>query len=184
MTDRLPGTATEIILSLFSRGEAMDSEGFVSFFSESPVYQFGNFPTCLDKPAIKVSIDAFFAQVNALYHQIKMIWEVGDVIFVEMDVIYWRKDESVVSLPCCDIFRLDGDLIAELRIFMDVTPLADATIPISSDTSVFTIREGHRSHPPELMKTFFTENPEGAKRVKEGFVPKWSLNERIVVPLG
>jgi hypothetical protein len=160
---------------LFSRGEAFDSDGFIDFFTDTPVYQFGNYEPCLTKADIKKSTDAFFSQVSALYHEIKMLWEIGDVVFVEMDVIYWRKDGSVVTLPCFDIFRVEGDKFSELRIFMDANPVSNSTIPVSAKSSVLTGSQGERLTTPDVMKKFFAEHPEGKKRVETGFTPKWAI---------
>jgi hypothetical protein len=176
MTDRFPGEPTHKVLSLFSRGESFDSEGFTKFFIDTPVYQFGNFDVALDKPAIKASADNFFNNINAVYHEIKMMWEHGDNVFVEMDVQYWRKDNSYISLPCFDIFRLEGDLFSELRIFMDVNPVFNPTIAVPPSASILTYQKGATLTPPDTMKKFFAENPEGIRRRNEGFVPKWSTN--------
>lgn len=174
MLEKLPGTASDMVTRLFARGEAFDSEGFIEFFTDTPVYQFGNFAPCLTKAAIKQSVDAFFSQVFAVYHEIKMMWEVGDIVFVEMDVIYWRKDNSVITLPCCDIFRLEGDKFSELRIFMDANPVSDTNISVPNTSSVLTVSQGQRLTPPDIMKKYFTEHDEGKKRMVTGFAPKWS----------
>lgn len=179
MTDRFPGEPTQTVLSLFSRGESFDSEGFTKFFTDTPVYQFGDFEVALDKAAIKASADAFFSQINAVYHEIKMMWEHGDTVFVEMDVQYWRKtDNSYVSLPCCDIFRLEPgtNLFSELRIFMDVNPVFQPDLPVPANASILTVSEGKTIVPPGTMKKFFAENPEGKRRVSEGYAPKWSID--------
>ena len=173
-TSKLPVTATSLVKQLFSRGEAFDAEGFVTFFTDTPLYQFGNFEVCFDKAAIKKSANNFFSQINAVYHNIKTIWEVGNIVFVEMDVTYWRKDDSIVSLPCFDIFRLEGDKFSELRIFMDVNPVFDATIPVPDNASVLTIAKGKEFQPPNIMKRFYTEDKEGKERLAAGFDPKWS----------
>jgi hypothetical protein len=178
MSEKFPGQATQQVLSLFSRGESFDSEGFTTFFTDTPLYQFGNFEVALDKAAIKASADAFFSQINAVYHEIKMMWEVGDTVFVEMDVQYWRKtDNSTISLPCCDIFRFapDSDLFSELRIFMDVNPVFQPEIPVPATSSVLTLSEGKQAIAPGTMKNFFAKNPEGINRVQAGFAPKWSI---------
>ncbi|HHP7230947.1 MAG TPA: EthD domain-containing protein [Xenococcaceae cyanobacterium] len=172
--ERLPGTASDLVKCLFARGEAFDSEGFVEFFTDTPVYQVGSFELCLTKAAIKKSTAFFFSQLSALYHEIKSLWEIGDVVLVEMDVIYWRKDGAVFSLPCCDIFRLEGDKFSELRIFIDANALSDPKISVPYTASVLTTSEGKRLTPPGIMKQFFTENPEGKARVAAGFVPTWS----------
>ena len=176
-TEKLPGEASDIVKQLFSRGESFDGEGFASFFTDNPVYQFGNFEVCFNKDEILKSSDDFDSQISAVYHEIKMMWESGDVVFVEMDVTYWRNDGSIVTLPCFDIFRFEGSKIAELRIFMDVNPVFDPTIAVSSTASVMTMSEGKRLNPSKVMKKFYSENEAGKKRVAEGFIPKWSLVE-------
>ncbi|VEP12878.1 hypothetical protein H1P_170011 [Hyella patelloides LEGE 07179] len=124
MLERLPDTTTNLIKSLFSRVEAFDFDGVISFFTDTPVYQFGNFEVCFDKTSIKKSVENFSGLISAVSHHIKMVSEVGnDVVFVEMDITCWRKDGSVVSLPCCNILRLQGDKFSELRIFMDINPV-------------------------------------------------------------
>ncbi|QSJ20292.1 nuclear transport factor 2 family protein [Nostoc sp. UHCC 0702] len=174
--ERLPGTTTDLVKRLFSRGEAFDTEGFISFFTDTPIYQFGNFEVCLDKAAIKKSGENFFSQISAVYHDIKIIREIKDVVFVEMDVIYWRKDRSVVKLPCSDIFRVEGDKFSELRIFMDVNPVFDPTIFVPPTASVFTISQGKKLASSDIMRKHFAEHPEGKKRVEAGFIPKWAID--------
>ncbi|HEY9850432.1 MAG TPA: nuclear transport factor 2 family protein [Leptolyngbyaceae cyanobacterium] len=166
----------DLVKRLFSRGEAFDSEGFITFFTDTPVYQFGNFDVCLDKASIKQSADNFFSRISAVYHEIKAMWEEGDAVFVEMDVTYWRKDGSVISLPCFDIFRVEGDKFSELRIFMDVNPVFNPNIPVPNSASVFTASQGKKLMPPGTMKRHFAEHPEGKERVAKGFVPKWAID--------
>ena len=176
VSEKLSGANADLVKRLFSRGEAFDSEGFITFFTDNPVYQFGNFDVCLDKESIKKSADNFFSQIRAVYHEIKMMWEVGDVVFVEMDVAYWRKDGSMISLPCCDIFRVEGDKFSELRIFMDVNPVFDPSIPVPSSASVLTFSQGQTLIPPGTMRQHFAEHPEGKARVANGYAPKWSID--------
>jgi ketosteroid isomerase-like protein len=175
LLETLPGRKTEIVTALFARGEAFDSQGFTEFFVDNPVYQFGNYEPCLDKGSIFNSVEAFFGQVAALYHDIKMMWETGNVVFVEMDVMYWRKDGSKVTLPCADIFRFDGEKVAELRIFMDANPVGNPNIPVTDASSVMTLSEGVRYEATDVMKKFFLDNPQGQERVAQGYIPKWAI---------
>jgi ketosteroid isomerase-like protein len=160
---------------LFGRGEAFDSEGFITFFTDNPMYQFGNGDPCLTKAAIKASIDGFFGAVDALYHDVRNLWEVGDVVFVEMDVIYWRKDGTHLKLPCSDILRFEGDKIQELRIFMDANPIFVRTMAVGEKASVMTIKGGEQVKPGGAMKKYFAEHKEGIARVAAGLVPKWAI---------
>jgi hypothetical protein len=175
MTDRVVGSMADTCVRLFGRGEAFDSEGFIDFFTDNPMYQFGNGEPCLTKAAIKASVDGFFSAVDALYHDLRNVWEVGDVVFVEMDVIYWRKDGTSLKLPCSDIFRFDGDKIQELRIFMDANPIFVRSMTVGAKASVMTISEGKQVTPGGAMKKYFAEHKEGIARVAAGLVPKWSI---------
>ncbi|BAZ48589.1 ethyl tert-butyl ether degradation EthD [Nostoc sp. NIES-4103] len=174
-SERLPGTTTDLVKRLFARGEAFDAEGFVTFFTDTPVYQFGNFEPSFDKPAIQKSVANFFSQISAIYHDIKTIQEIQDVVFVEMDVVYWRKDGSVVTLPCFDIFRVEGDKFSELRIFMDINPLFNPTIFVPPIASVFTISQGKKLPSSDIMRKHFAEHPEAKQRIAAGFIPKWAI---------
>lgn len=175
MLETLPGRKTEIVTSLFARGEAFDSEGFVEFFIDNPVYQFGNYPPCLNKGDIFNSVEAFFGNVSALYHDIKMMWETDNVVFVEMDVTYWRKDGTEITLPCADIFRFEGEKVAELRIFMDANPVGNATIAVDKTSSVMTLSNGAKYQAKDVMKKFFLEHPQGRERIAQGYIPKWAI---------
>jgi ketosteroid isomerase-like protein len=160
---------------LFGRSEAFDSEGFIGFFTDNPMYQFGNGEPCLTKAAIKASVDGFFGAVDALYHDLRNVWEVGDCVFVEMDVIYWRKDGTNIKLPCADILRFEGDKIQELRIFMDANPIFVRDMKVGDKASVMTISEGKQVKPGGAMKKYFADHKEGIARVAAGFIPKWNL---------
>jgi ketosteroid isomerase-like protein len=160
---------------LFGRGEAFDSEGFAGLFTDTPVYHFGNAEPCLNKGEIYDSVANFFAAVDALYHDIRNIWEDGDTVFVEMDVMYWRKDGSSVTLPCSDIFRFNGNKIEELRIYMDANPIFDKSLPVGQKASVYTISRGKRAVQPGIMRRYFTEHAEGVYRAANGYPPKWSI---------
>jgi ketosteroid isomerase-like protein len=165
----------DTVIRVFGRGEAFDSEGFASMFSEKPMYQFGNFDPCLTREAIRQSVANFFSAVSALYHDIRNIWEVGDAVFVEMDVMYWRNDGTTLTLPCADIFRFEGDKLVELRIFMDPNPLMTPAGTVPASVSVMTQSEGRRATAPGYMRKYFAEHPEGVQRAAGGFAPKWSI---------
>jgi hypothetical protein len=59
---------------------------------------------------------------------------------------------------------------------MDVNPVFNPTIAVPPSASILTYQKGATLTPPDTMKKFFAENPEGIRRRNEGFVPKWSTN--------
>ena len=175
MSEQFPGVLANRVLTLFTRGESFDSSGFADLFVDVPIYQFGNFGIETTRAGIEKSAANFFSQISAVYHEIKMLWEAGSTVFVEMNVSYWRKDNSLITLPCADIFRFEGEQFAELRIFMDVNPVFDASLPVAENASVFTMSGGKQNIPPGTMRKFTAETPAIIERVKNGFVPKWSI---------
>jgi limonene-1,2-epoxide hydrolase len=175
-TEKKSGRNIDLVKRLFSREEAFDSEGFITLFTDTAVYQFGNFDVCLDKQSIKKSADKFFSQIDAVHHEIKMMSEVEDLVFVEMDVFYWRKDGSSISLPCTGIFRVEGDKFSELRIFMDINPVFDPTISVPKSASVMTVSQGNIDQPPDTMRKHFGEYTEAKQRIAERYVTKWSIS--------
>jgi hypothetical protein len=40
-----------------------------------------------------------------------------------MTVHYRRLDGTSIWLPCCNIFRYSGALIADYRVYMDIAPV-------------------------------------------------------------
>lgn len=176
MHEHFPGKIAQMITSLFARGEAMDADAFTRLFTESPLYQFGNADICYSKPAISASTNAFFSQIDALYHDIKMIWETGNTAFVEMDVMYWRKDGSMVRLPCADIFRVEGNRFSELRIFMDANPLSNREMQVPEGASVFGLYTDKSKAISPIMTNHFLHSADGVSRLAQGYVPKWATN--------
>jgi hypothetical protein len=168
------GSREDLALRLFSRGEAFDADGFSALFTDKPLYQFGNQPAAMSREAITDSVRRFFSLVSALYHDIRSVTAVGDTLFVEMDVHYWRvQDESHVVLPVFDIFRLDGEQVVELRIFMDAAPLLDRSLPVDADTSVYSLPSRQRMPSAQLMRRYFSRTDDGQQRIAKGFAPRW-----------
>jgi hypothetical protein len=42
---------------------------------------------------------------------------------VRLRVSYQLLDGRTVTLPCCNVFRMRGDLICEYRVYMDIGPV-------------------------------------------------------------
>jgi predicted SnoaL-like aldol condensation-catalyzing enzyme len=107
----------------FLTGGAKNLDDFMGFFTDDAKYKFGNAPVMTGKPAIKEFAANARKRVKFVTHDIKNMWEIGDVVICEMDINYHRLDDSVVSLPCTDIFRMDGNLIRDMQVYVDVSPL-------------------------------------------------------------
>lgn len=125
MTMRMPGELAGLIQKVFDAGEAMDVQRFAQRFTEDTLYQFGNTPIVRGRQGIieADSIAAFNNTVKSIKHHVKNMWELGDLLIVEMAVTYVRKDEKSFTLPACDTVIFEGDLVKEMRIYMDINPV-------------------------------------------------------------
>jgi ketosteroid isomerase-like protein len=125
MVDRMPGELARLIRQVFEAGEAMDVHRFAQRFTEDALYQFGNEPPARGREGIieARSIAAFNQTVKSIVHHVKGMWEIGDLLIVEMQVTYVRHDGKQFTLPACDTVRFKGDLVEEMRIYMDISPV-------------------------------------------------------------
>lgn len=125
MAEKPSGDLKQIIQQVFAAGEAMDIDRFAQKFAEDAVYQFGNEPVVYGRQGIMQaeSIAAFNQTVNSIKHHIKNMWQMDSMLIVEMDVTYVRKDGKTFNLPACDTVWFDGNLVKEMNIYMDITPV-------------------------------------------------------------
>ncbi|WP_051038030.1 nuclear transport factor 2 family protein [Thalassoporum mexicanum] len=110
-------------IKYFLTGGGKTLDDFIGFFTEQAKYKFANAPLLTGKPAIREFAANARKRVKFVTHDIHELWEIGDVVICELDINYHRHDDSVVTLPGTDIFRMDGDLIRDLRVYVDVSPL-------------------------------------------------------------
>lgn len=111
------------VKELFQTVDRMDSAGFASYFTEDGLFTFGNWPTVKGRSEVIGAVDEFFGSIKALEHRLIDSWSVDGVDIVEVAVTYTRHDDSRVDLTAACFFRLDGDLISDYRIYMDIGPL-------------------------------------------------------------
>ncbi len=103
--------------------EVRSPDDFASYFTDDAQFHFGNLPAAVGRDAIRESSVRFRQRLKGVRHDIHEIWAVGDVAVCEMTVIYTRLDDTTVSVPCCDRFVFAGDRIADLRVFVDPSPV-------------------------------------------------------------
>ena len=113
----------ERIRQLFTIIDRKDAQGFSSFFTDDATFRFANAPCVCGKDNIRKAVSDFFIKIKGLRHHITGVWEFENVAICEGEVIYTRLDDKVITLPFVDIFRTEKDLIADYRIYIDITPL-------------------------------------------------------------
>lgn len=116
-------TGKELAQAVFSKVDAMDAQGFASHLTEDSTFIFGNWPAAEGPKAAAQAVGDFFKGIDGIEHEIQDVWETDDVVCVRLAVTYHRKDGTSVTLPCANIWKLQGGKIADYRIYMDVNPV-------------------------------------------------------------
>ena len=108
---------------LFAAIDAMNTAKFVGYLSDNARFRFGSSGVVTGRNAIGQAVDAFFASIGGLEHRLLETWVHPTTTICEGEVTYTRKDGSTVTLPFVDVFRMDGELVGEYLIYMDIAPL-------------------------------------------------------------
>jgi len=83
----------------------------------------GNAEAVDGKAAFATALQAFFASVAAFRHVVQDVWSAGSILIAELEVHYTRHDGGEVAIPCCNVFLLRDGLVAEYRVYIDMTPV-------------------------------------------------------------
>ena len=111
------------IRSIFAAFDAKDVSKLAGFMTDDVRLRVGNAEMIQGKTAFVDAVNAFLASVAGVRHEIVNVFRDSDAAIVEFDVHYTRHDGNVVTIPCCNVFRLRDGLIAEYRSYIDATPV-------------------------------------------------------------
>ncbi|WP_201278079.1 nuclear transport factor 2 family protein [Scytonema millei] len=117
-------TQTEIIRSLIGLFEAMDVESAMTYFTEDALYRFGNHSPAVGKAAIASVIEANqFSRIARTSFEINEIWEIDDAVICQMETTHTCDRSKAIAIPCAIVFRMEDDLVREMRVYIDASPL-------------------------------------------------------------
>ncbi len=108
---------------LFKTIDAKDANGFISYLTEKAQLRFGNGPVVTGREKIRGMIAGFFSSIRALRHVISETWIHSDVVILQGEVTYTRKDGSQITLPFMNLYRMKGNLIDQYLVYVDLSPL-------------------------------------------------------------
>ena len=108
---------------VFATFDAKDVSSLADFMTDDVQLRLGNADVLTGKTAFVDAVNAFLGSISGVRHDILTVYRDGDAAIVEFDVHYTRHDGDVVTLPCCNVFRLRDGLIAEYRSYIDATPV-------------------------------------------------------------
>jgi ketosteroid isomerase-like protein len=125
MTQTNTQPRADMIREMFAAGDRGDTDRLLSFLTDDVVLVFGNAEP-VGRGGIKEQWGQIMSTLKGIRHEIHDIWHAAedpDVLIARMTVHYSKLDGSVVSVPCVNVFRLKGDLVADYRIYIDVSPV-------------------------------------------------------------
>jgi ketosteroid isomerase-like protein len=108
---------------VFAAVDSKDAARFAACIAEDGEFVFGNAPAVKGRAAIETAVAGFFGTIRACHHRLLHFWQDGAACAMHGTVTYTRLDGREVTLPFANVFALRGPLIAEYRIFVDVSPL-------------------------------------------------------------
>jgi ketosteroid isomerase-like protein len=116
-------TVSDQLRRVFATFDAKDVSTLAGFMTDDVELRLGNAEMIKGKPAFVDAVNAFLGSIAAVRHEILAVYRDGDTAIVEFDVRYTRHDGNVVTLPCCNVFRLRDGLIAQYRSYIDAAPV-------------------------------------------------------------
>src|SRR6476661_7434919 len=116
-------TLSEQLRRVFATFDAQDVSTLAEFMTDDVQLRLGNAEMVNGKAAFIDAVNAFLGSIAGVRHEILRVYSDRDAAIVEFDVHYTRQDGGVVTLPCCNVFRLRDGLIAEYRSYMDAAPV-------------------------------------------------------------
>ena len=113
----------DFVKNYFAAVDTMNAEDVASYFTEDARFKFGNAEPAVGRQNIRDALVAFYNSIKGLHHDIREQWQQDGVAIVVLDVTYTRTDNKTVTLPSATILRTSGNLIRELQIYMDISPV-------------------------------------------------------------
>src|SRR4051794_13095028 len=126
MVDAQTQSQESVIRSLFAAVDRRDGDAVLGFLSDDVVLVFGNNDAMEGKARFAEAQRSFASMIGGLRHEVHDIWhaaEDADVVVARMTVHYTRLNGTGVSVPCCNVFRMSGDLVVDYRVYMDINPV-------------------------------------------------------------
>jgi ketosteroid isomerase-like protein len=116
-------TASDLLRRVFAAFDANDVSTLAGFMTDDVELRLGNAEMTKGQAAFVAAVNGFLGSIAGVRHEILNVYRDGDVATVEFDVHYTRHDGRVVTLPCCNVFRLRDGLVAEYRSYIDAAPV-------------------------------------------------------------
>lgn len=108
---------------LFQSIDDRDADAFLSFLGDDVEFRFGNAAPVCGKAAVGEAVSEFFSSIKEVHHDLEQSWYERDVVICHGTVSYIRHDSTTLSVPFANILMVEGNLINQYLIFVDVSEL-------------------------------------------------------------
>jgi ketosteroid isomerase-like protein len=108
---------------LFADIDSMQRDRFAAHLADDVRFRFGNADPVHGRDAVRDVWAGFCETVDGVSHEIVEQFGSGNATIAESNVTYTKKDGGTVTVPVVTIYRADGDLIDDYRVFVDLAPL-------------------------------------------------------------
>ena len=108
----------------FRADATLDPDLFAAGLTEGATFRLGANPAVVGREAVRKMLRATFQAFTSVGHVLRQAYELADVFIYEGTVTYSLKDGSAVTADYANVLRFDGPLVADYRIYIDLSPLA------------------------------------------------------------
>jgi ketosteroid isomerase-like protein len=109
--------------AIFAAFDDKDVPSLAAMVTDDVRLQLGNSDVVTGKSAFVDALEAFVGSVAGFRHTVTNVWSDRDALVAELEVRYTRHDGTELTLPCCNVFRLRDGLVADYRVYMDISPV-------------------------------------------------------------
>ena len=117
------GNRQDWLDGLFTAIDAKDTSSFLEYLTDDALFRFGSAPAVRGKEEIGAAVGGFFSSIKGSTHSLGNVFENESAIACEGEVTYQRMDDSEVTLPFTNVFEVNGALVSNYKIYIDIAPL-------------------------------------------------------------
>lgn len=104
-----------------------DIVAFFGFFTEETRFRMGNSDVVVGKDAIMAWVGQYLGSVAGMRHEVLEEFYGADTAALRVDVTYTMGSGASFTLPAITRTRICGDKVVEYLIYMDPSPVAEAS---------------------------------------------------------
>ncbi len=111
------------IYQVFAAADQLNLDEWIVYFTKEAQFRFDNTALVADHDKIRQAMAQFFSTIQTMHHEFVGMYEQDNVVIAEAEVTFICLDNKVVQIPAVTIFRMQGDLVQDFRLYMDAAPI-------------------------------------------------------------